>query len=168
MPQDYDVKFNLDDCIKALGLDEKGRVQSFVTNEVLRLSKQYDRIIVFYNFDYELDILKNIKFDPDVTVSEYNGHKHDPLPKTKKWIYLVNYMAGAEGWNCIDTNAMIFYSQNYSYRLLTQAQGRIDRMNTPYTDLYYYHLKSSSSLDIRIARAISYKQDFNEKSMELF
>ena len=130
---------------------------------VLELTKRHDRIIIFYNFDYELDILKSIKYGKNVSVAEWNGHAHEPVPSTNKWVYLVQYTAGCEGWNCITTNAMIFYSQNYSYKVMEQASGRIDRLNTKYTDLYYYTLKSRASIDLAVARALKEKKQFNER-----
>lgn len=138
-----------------------------VTNsDVSRLMKvkeilnEHPRAIIFYNFDYELEELKT--FRNSTTVAEWNGHSHDPLPVSSKWIYLVQYIAGAEGWNCITTDTMIFFSQNYSYKTMEQSQGRIDRMNTPFKDLYYYHLKSKSPIDLAITRALNRKQKFNE------
>lgn len=131
--------------------------------ELLKLSKKHDRLIVFYNFDYEKDILKSLKYGKGVTVAEWNGHAHEPVPDTKRWIYLVQYTAGCEGWNCVTTNAMVFYSQNYSYKVMEQASGRIDRLNTTYTDLYYYTFKSRSQIDLAITRAIKEKKTFNER-----
>lgn len=130
---------------------------------VLQIFEKHPRIIIFYNFNYELDILKSIYFGEGVEVREWNGHKHEELPKGESWVYLVQYRAGCEGWNCITTDTMIFYSQNYSYKVMEQASGRINRMNTPYTDLYYYHLKSRSGIDLAISRAIKEKKDFNER-----
>ena len=132
-------------------------------DSILELSKKHDRLIIFYNFDYELEILKSIKFGKKVIVAEWNGHAHEPVPGSEKWIYLVQYTAGCEGWNCITTNAMVFYSQNYSYKVMEQASGRIDRLNTRYTDLYYYTLKSRASIDLAVARALKEKKQFNER-----
>ena len=137
-------------------------------SKLLEIFKEHPKMIVFYNFDYELDILKNLHYGKDVTVAEWNGHKHEPTPSKGKWVYLVQYTAGAEGWNCITTDTIVFYSQNYSYKIMHQSAGRIDRMNTPFTDLYYYHLKTRSSIDIAIARALHDKKKFNENSFARF
>lgn len=129
---------------------------------VLELLEEHPKAIIFYNFDYELEILKNAKYQEGTIVAEYNGHKHDKIPQGDRWVYLVNYMAGAEGWNCITTDTIIFYSQNYSYKMLEQASGRIDRLNSPYKTLYYYRLRSTSSIDTAIYKALVRKKDFNE------
>lgn len=136
--------------------------------KLLEIFKEHPKMIVFYNFDYELDILKTLDYGKNVTVAEWNGHKHEPTPRKGKWVYLVQYTAGAEGWNCITTDTIVFYSQNYSYKIMHQSAGRIDRMNTPFTDLYYYHLKTRSSIDIAIARALHDKKKFNENSFAKF
>ena len=130
---------------------------------VKEIIEKHPTVIVFYNFDYELEILRDLGKELEIETAEWNGHKHQPLPKSSNWIYLVQYTAGAEGWNCITSNAMIFYSQNYSYKIMVQSAGRIDRRNSPYSDLYYYHVRSNSSIDIAIARALNRKKNFNEK-----
>lgn len=130
---------------------------------LLELFEDHPKMIVFYNFDYELDILRWVFSEIDgVEVAEWNGHKHQPVPDGKSWIYLVQYTAGAEGWNCIKTDTIVFFSQNYSYKIMQQASGRIDRLNTPYSKLFYYHLKSRSGIDLAISRALSEKRNFNE------
>ena len=129
---------------------------------LMELAEKHPRMIVFYNFDYELDILKGLYYGENVKIAEWNGHAHQPIPDSKKWVYLVQYTAGAEGWNCIKTDTIVFYSQNYSYKTVSQAAGRIDRLNTPFRDLYYYHLKSRSGIDLAISKALGEKRQFNE------
>lgn len=129
---------------------------------LLEIIEKHPKAIIFYNFDYELEILKGLYYGDDVKIAEWNGHTHQPIPDGDKWIYLVQYNAGAEGWNCITTDTIIFYSQNYSYRIMEQSAGRIDRMNTPFKELYYYHLKSRSGIDLAIGRALREKKNFNE------
>lgn len=124
--------------------------------------KHKDRVIIFYNFDYERDILLDVAYKNAIEVAEWSGHAHKPIPDTDKWMYIVQYTAGCEGWNCIKTDTIVFYSQNYSYKVMTQAAGRIDRLNTPFTDLYYYHLKSKSGIDLAISKALRDKKKFNE------
>lgn len=131
---------------------------------LLELLEGHPRAIIFYNFDYELEILKDIYYGEDVHIAEWNGHKHQEIPRGDKWVYLVQYTSGCEGWNCITTDTIIFYSQNYSYKVLKQAEGRIDRLNSPYRDLYYYHLKSKSGIDLAISKSLKQKKKFNEGS----
>lgn len=130
---------------------------------LMQLSEKHSRLIVFYNFNYELDILRVLCRSLDIPYAEWNGQKHQEIPETSKWLYLVQYTAGAEGWNCTATNAMVFWSLNYSYKVMEQAMGRIERLNTEYKDLYYYTLRSNSSIDNAVSKAIAQKKVFNEK-----
>lgn len=131
---------------------------------IKNIIEKHRKVIIFYNFNYELEILRNLKNVKGLTVSEYNGHKHEELPNSNYWVYLVQYLSGSEGWNCITTNTVIFYSLNYSYRIMTQAAGRIDRLNTPFTKLYYYRILSDSLIDKEIIKALKNKKNFNEGS----
>lgn len=130
--------------------------------KVKELIRTHNRVIIFYNFDFELQILKDVGEELQIVTREWNGHEHQELPDTDEWIYLVQYAAGAEGWNCITTDTIIFYSLNYSYKATVQAAGRIDRLNTPFTDLNYYYIYSHSPIDLAIRRCLQQKKNFNE------
>ena len=150
--------------------------------EVQNLLLKHPRLIVFYNFNYELEILRTLtslnsylstsESETDsnkqqgLVVAEWNGHKHEPVPESDRWVYLVQYQSGAEGWNCVSTDACLFYSLTYSYKQWHQSFGRIDRLNTPYTDLYYYVLLSNSAIDRAVKKSLDAKRSFNESDFD--
>ena len=146
-------------CLRRVVNSDESRTQ-----KLLEIVECHPKVIIFYNFDYELEILKNLSYGYSVDIAEWNGHRHEPIPDSDRWVYLVQYTAGNEGWNCTLTDTIIFFSQNYSYRVMVQASGRIDRLNSPFRDLYYYHLKSHSKIDMAINRAILGKKRFNENT----
>lgn len=141
---------------KIVNSDESRQVK------LLELLEDHPKAIIFYSYDYERDILMNLGYEEGTKIAEWTGHKHEPIPNSKKWIYLVNYASGSEGFNCISTDTIIFYSQTYSYKTLLQSIGRIDRLDTKFIDLYYYHLKSRSGIDLAISKALKEKKAFNE------
>lgn len=134
-------------------------------NQLWEVVEKHDRVIVFYNFTYELDLLRTL--GNRIVIAEHNGVKHEPIPKTDRWLYLVQYQSASEGWNCIETNVIFFYSLNYSYKVMKQASGRIDRLNTPYETLYYYIAISDSYIDRVILRALREKRKFNEREVKI-
>lgn len=142
---------------KIVNSDESRQVK------LLELLEDHPRAIIFYSYDYEREILLNLGYAEGTQIAEWTGHKHEPIPESEKWVYLVNYASGAEGFCCISTNVIIFYSQTYSYKTLLQAAGRVDRLNTKFIDLYYYHLKSRSGIDLAISKALKEKKIFNER-----
>jgi hypothetical protein len=147
-------------CLRKIVNSDPSRLDA-----VYEIAERKGKVVIFYNYDYELDALKR-RFDKGpYKIAEWNGHKHQEIPiESSNWIYLVQYNSGSEGWNCILTDTIIFYSQSYSYKQTEQAAGRIDRINTPFVDLYFYHLKSRSGIDLAIARALNDKKNFNENA----
>lgn len=132
-------------------------------NDILDIIKEKHKVIIFYNFNYELDALIKLLTDMNITFTQWNGHKHELIPNCDEWVYLVQYNSGNEGWNCTETDTMIFFSQNYSYKVMEQSSGRIDRLTTPFTDLWYYNFKTNAPIDKGITRAIKQKKKFNEE-----
>jgi len=136
-----------------------------------KLVEKHKKLIVFYNFDYELELIRALSGtlwrDRAIDFSEWNGHKHEEIPETDQWVYAVQYVAGAEGWNCVTTNSVAFWSLTYSYKLWEQAHGRIDRINTPYTDLYYYTLRSKAAIDWAIWRSLKSKKNFQTSHFDM-
>ena len=147
-------------CMRRVVNSDPSRIKA-----ISELSKRHPRLIVFYSFNYELEALRTANFG--VPMAEWNGHKHEDIPETDKWMYLVQYVAGSEGWNCVTTNAVAFYSLTYSYKNWAQAHGRIDRLNTKFTDLYYYCLRSAASIDTAIFRSLAGKKSFQESRIDI-
>ena len=147
-------------CLRKIVNSDRSRL-----DKVYEIAERKRKVVIFYNYDYELDALKG-RFDKGpYEIAEWNGHKHQEIPvKSDNWVYLVQYNSGSEGWNCILTDTIIFYSQSYSYKQTEQAAGRIDRLNTPFVDLYFYHLKSHAGIDLAISRALGNKKNFNESA----
>ena len=139
-------------------------------DKVYEIAERRGKVIIFYNYDYELELLKELfrvgsEDENSYAVAEWNGHRHQEIPiEHNKWVYLVQYNSGSEGWNCVLTDTIVFFSQSYSYKQTEQASGRIDRLNTPFVDLYFYHLKSHAGIDLAISRALNDKKNFNEKA----
>ena len=133
---------------------------------LLEILEDHPKAIIFYNLTAELEMLHKCLDGIGFDIAECNGQRHDTVPDSDQWCYLVQYQAGAEGWNCVSTNCIIFYSPNYSYRIMEQAAGRIDRMNTKFADLWYYHLQTHSGIDNSISKALKEKKQFNEKKFD--
>jgi hypothetical protein len=130
--------------------------------ELEAILAMHDRMIIFYNYNYELELLREILREDGRETREWNGHQHDRLPEGEQWAYLVQYTAGAEGWNCTSTNVVVYWSMNYSYKIMEQSAGRIDRLNTEYRDLWYYYLTSKAPIDLRVKAAVAEKKTFSE------
>lgn len=142
-------------------------IRKVVNNDATRkwaanwIMQLYHRIIIFYNYDFELGILIDICQETGLNYRQYNGHAHETVDDLDSWVYLVHYTSGAEAWENTECNTMMFYSLNYSWRIMEQCEGRIDRLNTPFKDLEYYYLESNAPIDRDIRRAVKNKKDFN-------
>lgn len=178
MAQVMDKRWNIYENRPLRDIGEMFHVMRRVANsdpsrlaEVLEKFEKHGKLIVFYNFDYELHALRSVLGEYFKTsqgvYAEWNGHKHENIPKTANWVYLVQYIAGAEGWNCVETNAVCFFSLTYSYKLWEQGHGRIDRLNTPFRDLFYYSLRSKAAIDQAIWRSLKGKKSFQTSHFDM-
>ena len=145
--------------IRRLTNEDPSRIEALI-----KIFEEHPKLIIFYNYNFELDILRDWIKEWGIDHAEWNGQHHQLVPNSERWVYLVQYNAGAEGWNCIETDTIAFYSLNYSHRIMAQAEGRVDRRNTPFQDLYYYRLVSKSPIDMMIKRALSRKGTFHESA----
>jgi hypothetical protein len=130
---------------------------------VRKLMMCHAKLIVFYNFNYELEILRGL--GDEIALAEWNGHRKQLIPNTDNWVYLVQYNSGSESWNCTETDAMILYSLTYSYKNYIQCMGRIDRLDTKFVDLYYYIFVSMAFNDKAVRKALEEKRSFNEREL---
>jgi hypothetical protein len=168
MTQAVRMRWNVFENRPVLDVAELFRVMRKIVNTdpsrldaVKFLLKFHPKLIIFYNFDYELEILRTLA--NEVPLAEWNGHRHEPIPNTDNWVYLVQYVSGSESWNCTLTDAMVLYSLTYSYKNFVQSQGRIDRLDSPYTFLYYYVLCSNAKIDKAVQMSLEAKKSFNER-----
>jgi len=134
------------------------------SEQAKRILSSNERVIVFYNYNYELDRILAVAESLGLPTAQWNGHRHDAIPGGDRWIYICQYTSAAEGWNCTSTDTVLFWSLNYSWRVTEQCEGRIDRLNTPYSRLKYYFLESKSSIDEAVRRSLNSKRVFNERA----
>ena len=134
------------------------------SEQAKRILSSNERVIVFYNYNYELDRILAVAESLGLPTAQWNGHRHDAIPAEPRWVYICQYTSAAEGWNCTSTDTVLFWSLNYSWRVTEQCEGRIDRLNTPYSRLRYYFLESHSSIDEAVRRSLSSKKVFNERA----
>ena len=134
------------------------------SKQAKRILSSNERVIVFYNYNYELDRILAVAESLGLPTAQWNGHRHDAIPAEPRWVYICQYTSAAEGWNCTSTDTVLFWSLNYSWRVTEQCEGRIDRLNTPYSRLNYYFLESKSSIDEAVRRSLSSKKVFNERA----
>ena len=134
------------------------------SEQAKRILSSNERVIVFYNYNYELDRILAVAESLGLPTAQWNGHRHDAIPAEHRWVYICQYTSAAEGCNCTSTDTVLFWSLNYSWRVTEQCEGRIDRLNTPYSRLKYYFLESHSSIDEAVRRSLGSKKVFNERA----
>lgn len=147
--------------------------QSLAKNKIDRLdeilSSTSDNVVVFYNYELELQLIKEMlaKKHKDKMMFEQNGHKHE-IPPKEAWervhnsVTLAHYKSGATGVEMQYANITIYYSPTYSYAEYEQSKGRTHR-NGQTKKCIYYRFYSVGTIEKNIWECIAQKKDFSEK-----
>lgn len=126
-----------------------------------------DRLIVFYNFNAELEKLWDIANECNKPVSVVNGKERDTFNYTRdeNSITFIQYQAGAMGLNLQKANRIIYYTPPLSSELFEQSKKRIHRIGQGKTCFYYY-LTCKGSVEEKIYKTLAMRKDFTDKLFE--
>lgn len=137
--------------------------------EVLKdlISSTEDRLLIFYNFDYELKEIKKICNKLDKPVSVVNGKIKDLRNYENKdnTVTILQYQAGAMGLNLQLSNKIIYFSLPLSSELFEQSKKRTHRMGQKKTCMYYY-LITENTIEEKIFEVLSMRKDYTNKLFE--
>lgn len=129
------------------------------------LESTNDRLIVFYNFNSELERLKEICEKFDKPTSEVNGAKHDltNYNDCDNSVTLVQYQAGSMGINLQLSNKIIYFTPPLSSELFEQSKKRIHRIGQNHP-CFYYQLKCG--IEEKIYGTLAMRKDYTDKLFE--
>lgn len=127
------------------------------------LESTNDRMVIFYNFNAELEQLKVICEELDKPISQVNGSVKDldNFENIDNTVLLVQYQAGAMGLNLQKANKIIYFSLTESSDLFEQSKKRIHRIGTT-QPCFYYILMCENSVEEDIYKSLLLKQDYND------
>lgn len=131
------------------------------------LESTNDRLIVFYNFNNELDTLKHVCDALGRAYSIINGQVKDLYAYENKRdsVTLVQYQAGAMGLNLQKSCRICYFSPPLSSELFEQSKKRIHRLGQQNTCFYYY-LTCKSSIEEKIYKTLEMRCDYTNKLFE--
>lgn len=126
-----------------------------------------DRLIIFYNFNGELEVLRDLCASVERPVSIICGNIKDlsSYEKSKDSVTLVQYQAGAMGLNLQKSNKIVYFTPPLSSEFFEQSKKRIHRIGQDRTCFYYY-LICSGSIEEKIYRTLAMRKDYTERLFE--
>ena len=140
--------------------DKINYIKEFVENTT-------DNIVIFYNYDEELELLKK-----NISKKLYvcNGHeKH--YPKKEEWdeikntVTIANYKSGSEAVEFTYANIIVYFSPTESYTEYYQSYGRCHR-NGQKKKVTIYKFITNKTIEVDIYKSLDKKEDFNFKKWE--
>lgn len=131
------------------------------------LESTNDRLIVFYNFNAELDALKHISDMLGRVSSIVNGKVKDlyAYDQINDSVTFIQYQAGAMGLNLQKANKIVYFTPPLSSELFEQSKKRIHRIGQDKTCFYYY-LTCKSSIEEKIYATLKMRKDYTEALFE--
>lgn len=133
------------------------------------LQSTNDRLIVFYNFDEELQALEDIVIDGDLRrpFSIVNGKIKNlyAYEVDKTSVTFIQYQAGAMGLNLQKANKIIYFTPPLSSELFEQSKKRTHRIGQDKSCLYYY-LVCKNSIEEKIYATLAMRKDYTDALFE--
>ena len=121
-----------------------------------------DRVIIFYNFNTELEALRKVLFDR--TISIVNGQVKDlkAYENNDNSVTLIQYQAGAMGLNLQMANRIIYFSLPERSELFEQSKARICRIGQE-KQCYYHIMMCHKSVEEKIYECLLMRKDYTDE-----
>lgn len=128
------------------------------------LESTEDRVIIFYNFEHENEVLKEIAENLQRSVSVVNGQIKDLEAYEEKSdsVTLIQYQAGAMGLNLQKANKIIYFTPPLGSELFEQSKKRIHRIGQD-RPCFYYYLICKNSIEEKIYQVLEMRKDYTEE-----
>lgn len=121
-----------------------------------------DRVIIFYNFNTELEALRKVLFDRPISI--VNGQVKDlkEYENNDNSVTLIQYQAGAMGLNLQKANRIIYFSLPERSELFEQSKARICRIGQE-KQCYYHIMMCHKSVEEKIYECLLMRKDYTDE-----